>query len=586
MGAGSSSEEGEPVVYDVDLHSLKGHHGKFIAAVADDEDSVLEAFEDGKLLADFSVYLVSQEMWSQLIDLWKLDTVQSLPYRDLAEAKEESKRLVTALKEAWEAYQLAPEGRGNFEDAEAWADLDMPDAGAIGGGGGGKKDSKSVDSENELYHFAVAAMVGIHVSTVCNDVLLRGLGQALKMTGVDAAEEFHKSFPKTLVDECLKRSIREFYVPMNGTAYSPKMSHVLSEDYHFEEICPQLFAGIRRLCKVSNAEYFDSMCRTDFEFISFGSNSKSGEVFFFSHDKKYLLKTTTEIEASTLMSMLVDYEAHVATMPHTFLGRYLGLYRLTMEKSSRLFFVMRAVSDPTLGIKISKSFDIKGSTRHRLAPDTDSVGKDLNFDDEVGALDLDPQIAQQIAVTHKSDCELLRQYSIMDFSFLIQINDAEGQLGVPKQPTRALSFASDSSISSDTLTDNAPGVKLKGGASRVPTWFNQNDSAFAGMELVEKFIQFQSDTAKGDMKVNWSPNKGIKSPDGRYTYFFGLIDMLVPFSLYPKAQYVGTHCVACVTGKCDAEDASRIPPDKYCDRQEAKVAFICGLEDMLEAEDI
>jgi hypothetical protein len=562
MGARASREE----VREVHLKSLKSHHAKFIAAMMDEgEDTVLQALEDGKLLADFSVFLRKHQMWWQLIDLWKLDVVQSLPLHDLVNCQDEARRIVTSLSDAWQAYQKDPDGKGNFEDAQAWAELDMPDPPSADAG---KKDKKSVDSQNDLYTFAIAAMVGIHVSTVCNDILLKGLGEASKMTGVNPADEFQKTFSNLPAEECLKRSIREFRIPRDGTAYSPKVGHVLGEDFVFEEMSPQLFAGIRRLSQVSNEEYFNSMCRTDFEFIAFGSNSKSGEAFFFSHDKKFLLKTTTEIEASTLMSMLAEYESHLAAFPSTFLGRYLGLYRLKIQGNTKLFFVMRSVSDPDSGQKISKSFDIKGSTRNRLAPDSDSVGKDLNFDKEVGQLDLLPEVAAQIVATHRADCELLRRYSIMDFSFLIQIYHVEGTLCAQNGSNKSKSM------------ESHPGVKLKQGSAQRSQWFNPKDSTFIGLDLMAKVHDIQleiDDDEKVDIDVKWSPNKGIQSKDGRFTYFFGLIDMLVPYGLYPKAQYVGTHLVACVKCKCDADGMSRIPSNKYCDRQRAKVTKICGL---------
>merc|ERR1719387_2264364 len=92
---------------------------------------------------------------------------------------------------------------------------------------------------------------------------------------------------------------------------------------------------------------------------------------------------------------------------------------------------MKAASSPPPGKSITKSYDIKGSTRHRLAPVEDSVGKDLNFDQEVGALDLDPEVAMELCDTHQADVEILRRYDIMDFSLLIQIHDAQGEIGQP-----------------------------------------------------------------------------------------------------------------------------------------------------------
>jgi len=126
--------------------------------------------------------------------------------------------------------------------------------------------------------------------------------------------------------------------------------------------------------------------------------------------------------------------------------------------------------------------------------------------------------------------------------------------------------------------EDTPAVQLKGKASSQ-TWFNASDSSFAGLDLVDKVITLESLSDKPKMDVKWDPFKGIPSADGRYTYFFGLIDMLVPYTLYPKCQYAGTHLVACLTCKWDGNEASRIPPDMYCDRQEAKVAEMCLGED-------
>merc|ERR1711937_684743 len=168
---------------------------------------------------------------------------------------------------------------------------------------------------------------------------------------------------------------------------------------------------------------------------------------------------------------------------------------------SKLFFVMRSVSDPDSGPAISKSFDIKGSTRHRLAPESDSVGKDLNFDKEVGQLDLPPEVAAQIVSTHRADCELLRKYCIMDFSFLIQIHDAEGKLASTNTTDKPKYVATHSS------------VKLKEGSTKRVQWFNPTESVFTGLDLVAKVndIQLQMGTEMIDMDVKWSPHNGIRS---------------------------------------------------------------------------
>merc|ERR1719146_112018 len=50
-------------------------------------------------------------------------------------------------------------------------------------------------------------------------------------------------------------------------------------------------------------------------------------------------------------------------------------------------------------------------------------------------------------------------------------------------------------------------------------------------------------------QVDWKPNTGVESADGRFIYTFGLIDILVPFSLYPKLQYATEQVTTCGNGK-------------------------------------
>merc|ERR1711998_718104 len=96
-------------------------------------------------------------------------------------------------------------------------------------------------------------------------------------------------------------------------------------------------------------------------------------------------------------------------------------------------------------------------------------------------------------------------------------------------------------------------VKLKEGSTKRVRWFNPTDSVFTGLDLMAKVndIQLQMGTEK--------------------------IDMVVPFGWYPKAQYAGTHVLACVKCSCDADGASRIPANRYSTRQVAKVTKLCGL---------
>merc|ERR1719401_72146 len=237
-----------------------------------------------------------------------------------------------------------------------------------------------------------------------------------------------------------------------------------------------------------------------------------------------------ETEGETLIDMLPAMNDRFAEEPDSMLGRYVGLYRITLntessdsEQKPRLFIVM--CNTNRTGMHVDKTYDMKGSTRHRLAKPDEHVGKDQNFNEEVGQLTLSREVAKDLMRIHQGDVDLLLEYRIMDYSLLLQIHDAQAS----EKPARP----------------EDQSVKLQGPAA--------------------------SSKAANISKEN--PSYGIKSPDGRYTYFFGLIDALVPYDTfgepkycgfaYPQMQYCGNNVITC----CKGDAASRVPPDFYRDRQ-------------------
>jgi hypothetical protein len=58
------------------------------------------------------------------------------------------------------------------------------------------------------------------------------------------------------------------------------------------------------------------------------SAGKSGAFFFFSHDKKFLIKTMTIDDFNGFMRMFRDYFRHICTYPESILGRVYGIYQI------------------------------------------------------------------------------------------------------------------------------------------------------------------------------------------------------------------------------------------------------------------
>ncbi|CDJ26826.1 hypothetical protein EAH_00066650, partial [Eimeria acervulina] len=97
-----------------------------------------------------------------------------------------------------------------------------------------------------------------------------------------------------LLDEPLLLEVRHF-----PFVCSPLLSSSFVAT--FQDIAPDAFECAREVAGISDQDYRTSLCSTDFPFIEFQSNSKSGQFFFFSHDGKFLIKTISKAEVIQIL---------------------------------------------------------------------------------------------------------------------------------------------------------------------------------------------------------------------------------------------------------------------------------------------
>mmetsp|Transcript_455 Transcript_455/g.1143 ORF Transcript_455/g.1143 Transcript_455/m.1143 type:complete len:593 (+) Transcript_455:38-1816(+) len=537
-------------------------------------------FSDGKVLADFIVFLCDMEL-SQVVRVWQLSTAR-FALHGSGQVRSACARLAAQLGSSWIQYLESPQGYGNFKDLKEWhrlvqhqqdarqaqrvsrtTTLDLAPELPIG---------NLVNEEHSRYIFAVAAMFGIHVATICHRICENAVALALQERPF--REVFHSTFPKLRYDECLQCSCFTYRIPPEGSAYSPSTEVLtggkLAVPYFIDDFCPQLFGQVRQLCGVSNDEYFRSICRPDVEFVEFVTTSKSGEFFFFSHDGRFMLKTAKRYEAETLLRMLPDMIDRFQSSPHSLLGRYVGLYRIHGEQidCDVLFFVMLAVTQHPHSIHYT--YDLKGCLgKHRKAKETESGKKDLDFLDDFGDLRLSPDDADLLLQVHGEDVELLRQHTIMDYSILLQVYD-QNAVGVDDAPPtvsfNAARFATMSSGPTRLGTLQASGNAHW--ASQLP----QGDAA--------QLLWHSSRPGHADQTVpQWRPNRGLRSADGRYVYTMGLIDLLVPWTWRTKVEVGYYEVVSCGKG----HTYSRQSPSSYAERQIELMERMCGI--VTEGED-
>ncbi|OQR85479.1 phosphatidylinositol-4-phosphate-5-kinase (Pi-PIPK-D8/GPCR-PIPK) [Achlya hypogyna] len=218
----------------------------------------------------------------------------------------------------------------------------------------------------------------------------------------------------------------------------------------FYDYAPHIFRYLRSVAQVSNASYRDALQATTEERVSEG---KSGAFFYFTQDRKYLVKTLTHEELKFLLLILPKYVTFMSAHPDTFVTKFVGCHALTMYGKTVFFIVMQSVFDTPL--QIHERFDLKGSWVGRLEGrktrgtavtckfcakeyiiggmhdqmcdvnggnvrhQYDNVGKDLNWNHH---MKLPRAVARRVARQLQVDSHFLQQINCIDYSLLVGIH--------------------------------------------------------------------------------------------------------------------------------------------------------------------
>lgn len=208
-----------------------------------------------------------------------------------------------------------------------------------------------------------------------------------------------------------------------------------SEATHFEVFCAELFDNLDPHTRAQTV--VASLGSSSGDYRSLSTNSKSGEFFFLSQDKKYLVKTISEDEGLLLFRMLPGYQNHIHSTPTSLIVRFAGLYSVTVAGGGlRYFIIMRSVFDPA--VEIHSHYDLKGSLHHRKKKKDESTGKDEDWIQDKMQLSPSERKRQEMLEAHEADVQFLQEHGVMDYSVLVGIhNVAQGQAGPLASSTSA-----------------------------------------------------------------------------------------------------------------------------------------------------
>jgi 1-phosphatidylinositol-4-phosphate 5-kinase len=165
----------------------------------------------------------------------------------------------------------------------------------------------------------------------------------------------------------------------------------------------------------------------------------SGSFFFYSSDKKFIIKTLRGKEKKILLNMLDDFIYHLfQNNNESLIAKIYGVFTIKTDRFAPLDFMIMENTVRTGETNSKVLFDLKGSTFKRLSKlkvedlnwrkkmNCSKVLKDLNwlkFYKEMGSclMDLQPENIAKFNNIIQRDSKFLASKGLMDYSLLLAI---------------------------------------------------------------------------------------------------------------------------------------------------------------------
>ena len=177
-------------------------------------------------------------------------------------------------------------------------------------------------------------------------------------------------------------------------------------------------------------ESFDDLKNAENLNKCMGSEGKSGSVFFFTHDKKFILKTISEAELDSLVhKLLKPYYELIVGKNNTYLTRLYGAYTLKMGRSEMHLILMENLA-PFPDSAFVFKYDLKGSLIGRKTKKIFSKKKKtLKDQDYLDICDkerkakvlLSENDVEVIQNEIKDDLKILAKAQLIDYSMFIVV---------------------------------------------------------------------------------------------------------------------------------------------------------------------
>ena len=160
------------------------------------------------------------------------------------------------------------------------------------------------------------------------------------------------------------------------------------------------------------------------------SKGKSGSFFFYSHDRKFIIKTINNEEKETMDEILMDYYNYIEKHESSLITKIYGIYTVVIKNASSVNIILMQNLFGCSPIHIQRMFDLKGSTSQRKTKNPqnwrkDQVLKDMDYQwltqVERKLINFNLEDIKSIKKSMESDIVFFKRLNLMDYSLLFII---------------------------------------------------------------------------------------------------------------------------------------------------------------------
>lgn len=330
------------------------------------------------------------------------------------------------------------------------------------------------------------------------------------------------------------------------------------------EHAPKIFKRIRKIEKLDEEEIVRALIATSASSLSSNDGGRSGALFLPTNNKKFLIKTLEKQDFDTILnnSFLTYYLIHLENNQNSLLCRFYGIFSVASDNSGtplRLIIMRNATGSYKKLIR--GTYDLKGSTLDRYVEIKNSeeyfkVRKDINFDKDIGGLDLKKEDKERFIANTENDSIFLEDQGIMDYSlFIFKLEYTDEELEKIKSSENFKFYSKyfyESNLNSTKRKDH------KSSGQRI--------------DSMDEFTVKRSDSVKSEEKSDEYASNEFNDENKRSVYSIndveyrvGFVIMIIDYlQIYNRSKYWETTYKTYIRG-AEGEQSS-VKPDEYSAR--------------------